>query len=318
MMKKETIIMAFAMGLSLFVSSCNDSEENGIDDARGELVPVVFDSPSISKITRATETEFESGDKLSITAVNKTLTGSDNIEAKNYADNVKYVSNGTEFTAESHPIYQYYKQERCQYELAYYAVFPYKENNRGAQFSFTVNSDQHTHNSFSQSDLSMQKITSKDVTVDLDLKHMLCNVEIVIKGNNLSNTTFSNAQLINMCSSVNADQITQTVTTKESERHDVINCEMMGKTTKEYRFHAIVAPQTIEANQLLATIVINGSAKSLQLVNAVTLKSGCKYVFACNLDGNAVGSNLNVGFGGVDDNGDQIPAARMVSTSEWE
>ena len=42
MMKKETIIMAFAMGLSLFVSSCNDSEENGIDDARGELVPVVL------------------------------------------------------------------------------------------------------------------------------------------------------------------------------------------------------------------------------------------------------------------------------------
>jgi hypothetical protein len=83
MMKKETIIMALAMGVSLFVSSCNENGENGIDDARGELVPVVFDSPSINMITRATETEFGIGDAINITAVNKSVTQSDHIENEN-------------------------------------------------------------------------------------------------------------------------------------------------------------------------------------------------------------------------------------------
>lgn len=319
MMKKETIIMAFAMGLSLFVSSCNDSEENGIDDARGELVPVVFDSPSINMITRATETDFENGDAMSITAVNRTISGSEMIGSDNYANNVKYVCDGDKFTAGYKPIYQYKKNP---YDLVYYAVYPYQESGT-SQFTFNVIANQNSHSRYSMCDLSMQKIASKEQSINLSLKHMLCNVEIIITGTNLNTKNISHGRLINMYHTVTADQNAQTVTTDfdSAKRYAEIYGNVTKNTDTEYRFSAIVAPQTIEANRHFVTVEVNNmdvELKTAATANPITLNSGRKYVFACNLDGNAVGSNLYLGYGGVDDNGDQIPAARMVSTSEWE
>ena len=310
--------MALAMGMSLFVSSCNDNGENGIDDARGELVPVVFDSPSINMITRATETEFGIGDAINITAVNKSVTDSENIESDNYADNVKYVCDGTEFIAEDKPILNY-SNPKAANVLVYYATYPYKEN-LTPQFTFSVGHYQNTNSSLSNSDLSMQKYASKAHNVNLQLKHMLCNVEIMITGTDLDQKMISGGRLVNMYHTVTADQNTQTVTTDldSNKRHSTIYGNVTRNSDTEYRFRAIVAPQTIEANQHFVSILLGSIELELRSVNAVTLKSGRKYIFAYNLDGNDVGSNLNVGYAGVDDIGNQTPAARMVSSSEWE
>lgn len=310
--------MALAMGVSLFVSSCNENGENGIDDARGELVPVVFDSPSINMITRATETEFGIGDAINITAVNKSVTQSDHIENENYADNVKYVSDGTEFTAEYKPILNYSNPEAAN-ELVYYATYPYREN-LAPQFSFSVGTYQNTVSSLSNSDLSMQKYASKAHSVNLQLKHMLCNVEISITGTDLDQKMISGGRLINMYHTVTVDQNAQTVTTDldSSKRHATIFANVTRNTDTEYRFCAIVAPQTIEANQHFVSIELGSTTLELRSANAVTLNSGRKYVFECNIDGNTASANLYSSDFDSSNDGMQNSAARMISASEWE
>ena len=317
-MKTNGLLITLICGLSL-LTSCSDSDDSVVNvpdnTNRGERVAVVFDSPSISMITRATDVEFENGNAINITAVNVEETGSDVLESTNYADNVQYVSDGTKFMAAADPIYQY---NLAPLHLVYYAVYPYRSTlSCSPEFIFNVVANQGTHEKFSSCDLAMQKLASNAQNVELELKHMLCNVEIIITGLNLNQKAISNPRFVNMCYSSVVNQNTQTVAQNGNYRLANITPEVISNTNSEYSFHAIVVPQQIEALQHFVTVNMGGVDKELKSANPVTLVSGHRYRFLCSLNGDGVSSNLSVDFGGIDETGNKEPSAREFLT-EWE
>ena len=301
-MNKNGFFLFLMLCLPLLFSCSDDSDDMTVtpDGYRGERVAVTFSAPGVTLLTRATDAGFEANDTISISVVNLVDSPDSTLQASNYADGVKYVSDGTKFMEVSDTIYQYKNKPL---DLVYYAVYPHHQGGDSV-FTFAVNADQSTHQLFSLSDLSMQKVASKDLTMELTLKHKLCNVEIQLAGTDLLSKNIAQPRLVNMCHSVQVNQSEQTVTTHAANAADtltVINAETILSNNGAYHFHAIVAPQQIEANQHFVTIKVGGVDIPLRAANAVTLTSGIKYKFAYNLD-----------------NGDANLNARCIDVTDFE
>ena len=283
-MKNNVFLLSLIMELALLISCSSDDSDNFVTpdySSRGERVAVTFSSPSICMmLTRATEVDFENKDAISISAVDSSWTKSTTLLSNgNYADNMKYESDGSQLVAKDLPISQF---KHHPLKLVFYAVYPYKLHYT-PQFYFEVRPNQIGHQNFTDSDLAMQKVSSSETNVGLSLKHMLCDVEITIKGD-LNSKVISNPRLVNVCSKVLADQNTQTVETIDSIRLDKIYAGVLSKTDTTYSFHAIVAPQQIEKLQHFVTITVDGNDMELKAAETMTLVSGRRYRFAYTLN----------------------------------
>lgn len=284
-MNKNRFFLFLMMCLPL-LTSCSDDGGDVIDDPegyRGERVAVAFSSPEIAMLTRATDVAFEANDTINISVVNLIESPDSTLQSQNYADGVRYVSNGSDFSEVSDTIYQY---KNVPLNLVYYALYPHRQD-CAPVFTFAVNADQSTHAGYSLSDLAMQKVASKNLSIELSLVHKLCKVEIVLTGSNLDAKTISQPRLVNMCYSVQVDQSAQTVTTHATQAADTlsaISAQEISRTNTEYRFHAIVAPQQLKAGQHFVTVDVDGVERPLKAAADVTLTSGNKYVYTYNLD----------------------------------
>lgn len=132
-----------------------------------------------STMTRATDTRFEEGDKISISAVHSSA-GTELKVSGNYADNVKYVYRGGLFVAETPS--EAIKLPGDGSELAYYAVYP-QQYSLAIDGTFKVQTDQRTHASITASDFcTVNKLVSNEKDVVLDFWHRLSRICVNIKG----------------------------------------------------------------------------------------------------------------------------------------
>lgn len=286
------------------LASCSESvpfDEKGV---QAEKVPVKFSSiPHIEVSTRAVGENFEAGDELGIFAVDRIRSGSDRMLAYgNYADNVRYVFDSSVFTCAGEPIMQY---KDTPLPLTYYIVYPYKAGMQPL-FYFTPKTDQRQHVDYTTSDLAFQKIATHAVEIELELEHLMSNIDIRVRGVGVDTLDFDVA-FTNVVMSTYVNLNNQSVSAT-GDMVDEVLCERYSVTPTEARFHAIIAPQQLAQGVQNVVIILDGVRTSLDLPGDFTLNSNSRLTLIYNYVEESDG-NVYFRFGGVEDE-EQEPQSR--------
>lgn len=220
--------------------------------------------PSLSSMTRATETAFENFDQISVFAVQPSA-GYSLKPSGNYADNVLYTYQGDAFYSD-----RGINLPNDDEGLAYYAVYPYQMS-MSNQGRFRVQSDQRSHAGITLSDFCTAYVpASTEQDVWLNFSHRLCRICIEITGDNIASKTIS-MRLCNVFDEasydLNANSFVSTSSTSDI---------LMGETSTN-RFEAIIAPQSISAEVTFLIITIDGTDFYCNLANDATFRSGKEY-----------------------------------------
>ncbi len=270
-MKKILLLM-----LSLaFIISC--TKESG-----SIIEPVVDSSVSfkafINQSSRATETAFESGDAISVFAINPTSPIISLAPSGNYADNVEYTYNGTGFTAGTNAIKI---GEKNTTGLAYYAMYPYQRD-ASDYYKFSVSLNQTKYADYTSSDLctAYAEPTTAD-NVMLEFNHRMSCIVVKFYGKNISSKKIG-VKLNNIYTSCYAD-----INSNTYKATGVKNNVTMGEHSSN-TFQAIIVPQAISYDQKFMTVTLNDKEYPLNLPSNVEFKSGKKATYEFEIEDDKV------------------------------
>lgn len=254
-----------------FLAACsNDKEETTLENLEPSLSSDIMFSATIT--TRATDTAFESGDEISVTAYNT--------DSSTYAENISYSYSDSSFSSSS-PI----KYSGTDHQLAFRAIYPYVEMDDNKSATFRVESDQSSGSNYTLSDLMSSYVDyTSSTSPQLIFSHLLTKVVL--------NITSTDVEMINVVASVNASAGveynfgTLTSTTQDSPE----NITMASNGVNSYK--VIIAPQTISSSNSFGSIEINGSNYSFGYTTDVNMAAGKEYTIdAAILNGEIIFEN---------------------------
>lgn len=202
-------------------------------------------------ITRATETDFEAGDKVGLT-----ITRGEEVFATNY----QMTYDGSKFTSDL----QWYSEG--EQNSTFTAYYPYASE---VPTTFAVSSDQ-SEGGYTSSDLmgARKDEVTPQAAVTMLFKHLL--TRIVVNIDNQLGATVTSVKLQNSVASCDVDFAQMKVSVKEAEASDIA----MYPVTKDSRYAAIVVPQTVKFR---ISIAVEGGKTITKSLNEVTLKAGGQY-----------------------------------------
>lgn len=231
--------------------------------------------PTLEGMTRATDTQFQSGDRIGVFAMKASAGDNRAIIADNgnYADNVAYTYDGSKFTSTSGI------ELTADTRLFYTAVYPYAAN-LANRFSFDVQTDQSTAAAQTASDLCTASTDATDAqVVDLKFSHRLSRLVINLSGDGWTGSSLScKVRNVMTTASVNLNDLTFVGTGAKQD----ITCKADG--TRSYT--VILPPQTVSQGEKLFTITMNGMEYSLDTQSAQEFRSGKSYEFNLGLNAN--------------------------------
>lgn len=264
-------IFMFAVCL-VTLTACTTKEE--------EVSPDSQEVRFFSTLTRATDTQFEEGDKISISAVHPSA-GTELKASGNYADNVKYVYRGGLFVAETAS--DAIKLPKDGSGLAYYAVYP-QQYSLATNGTFKVQTDQRNHASITASDFcTVYHPVTNEKNVSLKFWHRLSRICVNIEGVPAGQTV--TMRLTNMYNEASFNLNTNTYTTAPGAIKSEIRMGDMG-TTRD--FEAILPPQEFT---LGTDLIVTIGAKSYNVTTnrpAVTFYSGMEYDYPLIFEGGKI------------------------------
>ncbi len=265
--------------LCLAATACEKVNPSLEPEASAEAVTF---SSSI-KSTRASGSWFENGDKISVSAYSGTEVA---------ASNVEYTYNSESIFSSAEPI-KYTKED-----LSFKAVYPYVDS-FGDQFSFSVNADQSTHESYTKSDMMLASVeATSEQTPNLVFTHSLSRIVVNFKE---SDESLEGAKLsISALGEVDCDLTAETIVAK-GDAYEITACEI-----EEGQYKVVIAPQTLAASSNIFTISVGENDYSWGLAVDSDIKVGVNYT--CNLQ-------LKDGEVSVWDSegGEEIPSFEMLS-----
>ena len=265
MMKK---VFMFAVS-AMILAACTSNEE--------VVNPSSEEVRFYSAMTRATETLFEEGDKISISAM---LPSAGNVlkESGNYADNIHYVYRSGVFEFVPEPGKQAIKLPADGTGLAYYAVYPSQDQLK-TQGTFAVQKDQTTPENRTKSDFcTVLKPVSTDRDVVLDFWHRMSRICV-----NIINVPAGQAVTMTLKNmyyeaafDLNANSYAATGTNKSD-----IQMGDMG-TTRD--FEAILPPQAFNLATDIIITIGNQSYNVTTDPTSDTFLSGMQYNISLEYD----------------------------------
>lgn len=202
-------------------------------------------------ITRATETDFQNGDKMGLT-----ITRGGEVFTKNKC----FTYDGKQFTSDL-SWYTDGEQESC-----FTAYSPYQES---VPLTFTVQQDQSAEG-YAASDLMLARkdAVTPQASVTMLFKHAL--TRIVVNVDNKAKAKIIKVTLKNAVPSADVDFNDMNVSVKGSEAQDIV----MQALKKDEKYAAIVIPQTVK---LSVEIEIQGGKRLSKSLVETTLKNGGQY-----------------------------------------
>ena len=263
-MNLKTILVLLS---PLLVVSCGKESLDVAPESQTE-VQICF-TGAIGPSTRATDSDFESGDAIGVFAVEKTESNPDGLLlSSNHADNVKYSYSGGYFKGSTTDI----KQITSQTQMFYKAVYPYSSGLKN-EFIFTVNTDQSTSSKYTLSDLmTAQTSATSSITPELTFNHKLCNMVISVcyeeKPSGTANLFFENVKS-KVKVNLNEDSFNAT--------GSATRIKAMPYGTNGYRL--VLPPQTISKGTSLVKLTIGSTTYALSADNDINLKSGLQYTY---------------------------------------
>ena len=224
---------------------------------------------NIGPSTRATDSNFETGDAIGVFAVEKTTGNvSGRLMSSNYADNVKYVYSNGLFSGATSVI----EQPTDKPLMFYKAVYPYSSDLRN-EFSFAVGSDQSNSSSYTMSDLmTADTEATTEVTPHLVFSHKLSNIIINLKYEEKpggSEQMFFNNVLVEAKANINENTFTAFGTTKT----------VIASGNGNNSFKVILPPQTIAEKVTLITLKVGSKTFTFFPESDFIWKSGMQHTY---------------------------------------
>ena len=260
------------MASCVIAASCSNTEKNS---PFMESENVSF-TASIKTVSRATETEFEEGDRIAIYAMQEENGNTTLKSSGNYADFVTYTYTGGKFTNAKGIVCP------VNFGVRYFAIYP---NTAGAEVpvsKFQVKTNQHEAGQYTLSDLCT---AVSDVTMDKEVglvfSHRLSHVVINLEGNVLG----TGAPIVNLTNvSTTCDVNFSANSYVASDNLDNIQCADNG--TNSYK--AIIVPQTIKMGEPFLSVKLNGKEHILKAATDIVFASGKQRMFNLTVDNDEI------------------------------
>lgn len=223
-------------------------------------------------ITKATEVNFEAGDKIGLTVAKAN-------ETTLYADNACLTFQDGVFAGEL----VWYSDAKTESSL--YAYYPY--NPAGAPDTFSVSTDQTSGVSSSDFMTSSKSGVTPAQSVTMTFKHRM--TKIVMKIDNQATSSIKEVALLNTIPSAKVSVAEGTVTA-EGEAARITACKV-----SEGNYAAIVVPQTVA---MKLEVVLSDKTVITQPLASMTLASGGQYTIEATI----IGQDLDITLSGEIEN----------------
>lgn len=261
----------------------SDTTQNGGGDTPDvQTRGIVSFLPSLTAMTRATDTQFEAGDKIGVFAV-KASAGDNRAvlanKGSNYADNVVYTYGSGKFTSTNGI------EIPGDAKLFYTAVYPYTSTAANA-FTFEVSGNQATAGAYTASDFCTASTDATDAKeVELKFGHRLSKIVFNLIGDGWTGNDFT-VKIKNVMTKASVDLNSATFV-GIGEKKDVV-CAPNGTRS----FKVIVPPQILGQGEKVITVAMNGAEYSLDTQNALDWRSGKSYEYNFELVKTVEGKEL--------------------------
>lgn len=253
----------FTIALSALALSCQEaSVEQPI------IVPSEGISFSSSIGTKATDTEFESGDEIGVTAF------SDVALTQVYADNVAYQLGAAGLFQASGEAISYPSDGSS---LIFRAIYPLQGESYSDEFTFSVEADQSDYDNYTLSDLmtATTEATVEEVP-ELIFSHRLSRVVVQVTSDAILDGAVVKFLNVLTDASVNLSEDTY---------------EGVGETGEvtlydngDYSYKAILAPQSFKEGIEFVSVEYQGVTYTTALEGDALIQSGKQYFFGLELD----------------------------------
>lgn len=246
--------------------------------------------------TKATDTGFETNDKVGIFIVNYSGSTPGTLAVSgNHATNISFTFSGSAWTGSSA---LYWIDETTKAD--FYCYYPYSPSvSSVTAFPFSVNVNQSIEANYKSSDLLWGKTSAVSPTsapVPITVKHTMSNLLVYLK----PGTGFTQAQL---------DAATKSIVITNTKPNSTVNlsdgsvtatgtvADISAKQENGY-FRALIVPQTVNSVDLIR-ITIDGKAFTFkQTIDFISNKQ-----YKCTLTVNKIDEGIDIGIGGWDNDG---------------
>ncbi len=227
---------------------------------------VTFEAAINDVTTRSSDSSFEEGDQISVTAYCE--------DGSTLKSNAQYTYSNNVFSSVNAIAYP----ERGD-ELSFLAVYPYMtvSNNEA---SFSVETDQTSETGYTLSDMMSSRLESTtSISPTLTFDHLMSKIIINVATINLGDIT-SVSTTLHAITSATFD-LTDGGSTLSSNTSSDIKMANNGNGTDSFK--AIIPAQSIAANATMATITINGVDYELQYPSAQNYEQGTQYTYSATI-----------------------------------
>ncbi len=275
-MKKALSLLAF---FSLIVLSCQKQEIN-CDPAP---MDIQFIHPSV--VTRATETAFESGDKIGLYVVE---TPAPLQVSGNYVNNLQATYNGSQWTGDSG-----LRWPSTESVCDIYAYYPFMEVSKITAAPFSVLEDQ--SDGFGACDFLWGKAASVAYTTDaipVQFNHKLSKITLrLVKSETYVGDLPSDAVFYvhSTVPDATVDLTTGSVTKDPYGTARTITCHKVSDDTYE----AVIVPQRLASRTPLFEMVANGVSYLVE--GSFNFKPGINYTFSVTLNTSTESIRIEIG-----------------------
>lgn len=262
-----------ALMCSLAVIACDKETQNNQDPMpKDQGISFIG---QIGASSRATDTGFEKSDAISVYAIKKTTSNpSGTLQARNYADNAKFVYQDGLFVAAD--VQSVIEQPTDGSPLFYKAVYPYSAN-VGNIFSFTVKTDQSTGTNYTASDLMVaETVATTELKPELTFNHRLSNILLEVRYEEKpagSEELYFNNVKVNASVNLTNNTFTSTGTTTN------VKASPYGTNL----FRVVLPPQSIAKGAGLITLKVGGKTYQYNAHKDMTWRSGMQYAYSATV-----------------------------------
>ena len=286
--------LTWTLLLAALATGC--SSDSNEEQPQPDRLPITL-SCGITAASRATDTSFETGDRIGLYVVNYEGTAPGTLlPSGNHADNIAFTYNG-QWTPAT-PIY--WQDETTPAD--FYAYYPYDSTPHDpADWPFETKADQSTETAYKASDLLWGKANNVKPTanaVNITMRHLLsCAAIQIVPGNGFTEEELKTAdiqvQLNGLTCQATVDLNNGTVTAGSH----MTNVTLLRGT--DNNFKALVIPQTVPEADDFLTVTIDG--ETFHMPKGFTFVSGKRHTFTVTV--RKLSTGINIDISGWEDDG---------------
>lgn len=266
-MKKKILLLALAsLAASCdFIDDIIGKEDDNTEQTTEDGIQF---TTSIGNLTKASATQFDAGDKITVTAYDSE--GYIVTNAAEYTYNNSLLSSDDPIT---------YSEQGASY--TFYGAYP-AVSSLESTFEFYAKDDQSSASNLAQSDLLFASVTSSELTPVLSFTHKMSSIIINIKGDDSGSLNIYAKTGVLYNGSTNSSETLGNNTTVKPYLSD----------TDSHR--AILSPQSIVSGSTFATYAIGDTQYEWILDSNFEMKAGILYEFTWQLAENTVSLNSEI------------------------